>query len=48
MARSFCSHGEESGVQGDAAGQNGDSTAAGGPGEEIDDGMVCVLPPLID
>lgn len=24
----------------------GTSTAAGGPGEEIDDGMVCILPPL--
>lgn len=23
----------------------GTSTAAGGPGEEIDDGMVCILPP---
>lgn len=25
----------------------GTSTAAGGPGEEIDDGMVCILPPPI-
>ena len=25
----------------------GTSTAAGGPGEEIDDGMVCILPRLI-
>jgi hypothetical protein len=25
----------------------GTSTAAGGPGEEIDDGMVCILPRLM-